>query len=118
MAGCFSTQRDSGSAQREDDHEPAAKRHRTEEGEEGDGVNTKQRVPIASQEKQFSPEEGGGEGQSSGGGKSEGEKGHEEVTKDSTRALSRKRKREEEKDLEGKYTLTLSHSQVRFNGYM
>ena len=119
MAGCFSTQRDSGSAQRDDDDDkPAAKRHRTEEGEEGGGGNTKQRVPIASREKQFSAEEGGREGLSSGGGKSEGEEGHEKVTKDSTRVQSRKRKREEEeekeeegKDQEGKYTLTLSHPQ-------
>ena len=115
MAGCFSTQRDSGSAQRDDDDDkPAAKRHRTEEGEEGEegGGNTKQRVPIASREKQFSAEEGGREGLSSGGGKSEGEEGHEKVTKDSTRVQSRKRKREkeeEEKDQEGKYSLTFSH---------
>ena len=87
------------------------RRVRSEEGEEG-GVNAK-RVPIASREKQFSAEEGGREGQSSGGGK-----GNEKVTEDSTRALSRKRKREEEeekeeegKDQEGKYTLTLSHPQ-------
>ena len=92
------------------------RRVRSEEGEEG-GVNAK-RVPIASREKQFSAEEGGREGQSSGGGKSEGEEGHEKVTKDSTRVQSRKRKREEEeeeeeegKDQEGKYTLTLSHPQ-------
>ena len=91
--------------------EPTAKRHRTEEADEGeadDGGNINQQVPVASREKQLSAEEGGGEGRSSGGEKSE------EVTEDSMRAKSRKRKREEEeeeKDKEGKYSVTLSRSQ-------
>ena len=116
MAGCFSTQGDSDGAQGDDDHvntEPTAKRHRAEEAEGGepdDGGNINQLVPAASREKQLSAEEGGGEGRSSGGEKSEM---HEEVAEDSMRAMSRKRKREEEeeKDKERKFSVTLSHSQ-------
>ena len=86
--------------------EPTAKRHRTEEVKEGEAHcvgNINQQVPAVSREKQLSAEEGGGEGHSSGGEKSEG---HEEVAEDSMRAKSRKRKREEEKDKEGKYSVT------------
>ena len=114
MAGCFSTQGDSDGAQGDDDHvntEPTAKRHRAEEAEGGKPDDDNQLVPAASREKQLSAEEGGGEGRSSGGEKSEV---HEEVAEDSMRAMSRKRKREEEeeeKDKERKFSVTLSRSQ-------
>ena len=117
MADCFSTQGDSDGAQGDDDHvntEPTAKRHRAEEAEGGepdDGGNINQQVPAASREKQLSAEEGGGEGRSSGGEKSEV---HEKVAEDIMRAKSHKRKREEEeeeKDKERKYSVNLSRSQ-------